>query len=416
MATLISNDQKILAALIEKSKPVYETNFRIGGTESSIQPVYCVPHKYLKFNVKNGRYAAERMAKERELGYSLDVSKPEHEMLIRQILKDENPERWLTLKDDIAKERQKEPAIITTEGHVVNGNRRMAILKELYEEKHRDIHETLDCILLPDDISEKALWRIEAGIQLSQPTQLEYGPINNLLKLSEGIEAGLTTGDMEAVLIGMNAREIEKDLERLKLIDSFLTFHNQDVVLEAEYMNLQRQGLHEYFINLQNDINRWKKNKVNPHYIGQRIKTAFNVMQIVGTPGIRFSQSEFRKLKDIYDDSEASHALEVAVNKAISALNSDDSESAGLTVETRKEIRNAWADAREIIDIKQEKDHPLRLANTARLALDQIDPDKDSFADDEVGRQLRRIGEKLEKLIKAHESAESAESKNGRRK
>ena len=97
----------------------------------------------------------------------------------------------LILENDLKKVRQKEPGVITTGGYVINGNRRMSILQNLVEQGDSDFNY-LEVARLPSGVSATDIWKIEAGIQLSRRVQLDYGPINNLLKFQQGIEAGLS--------------------------------------------------------------------------------------------------------------------------------------------------------------------------------------------------------------------------------
>ena len=69
------------------------------------------------------------------------------------------------------------------------------------------------------DISEKDLWKIEAGLQLSKEKVADYGPINNLLMIKEGDLAGLSTSEIAAAMYGWSEKQVIADLERLNLID-----------------------------------------------------------------------------------------------------------------------------------------------------------------------------------------------------
>ena len=63
---------------------------------------------------------------------------------------------------------------------------------------------------------EKGLWRIEAGLQLSRDKRLDYSPINQLLKIDEGIKAGLTPTQIAATYYGkVTKKTIEKDYARI---------------------------------------------------------------------------------------------------------------------------------------------------------------------------------------------------------
>lgn len=389
MVDVLSSEQyRHVQKYIEEHDAVYEYPFEIEGRPSPVQPVHRLPLNVLRFNVQNGRYVAERLALERQLGTALDRLNVHHQEQIRRMLKEENPSRWNDLKSDLREHGQQTPAIATAEGDVINGNRRMALLLELHGETHQPKFETMDTIVLPPSINEKALWRIEAGIQLSQQAQLDYGPINNLLKLREGIDAGLSVDDMSAVLLGMKASDIEDRLDRLRLIDMYLSYHG----IENEYVYAQQQGLHEYFINLQNAIRAWKKEKLSEAVISKRIQNAFNVMQMVGTPGIKFSQNEFRKIREIYQDADARQSLEKGVGHAIS-------ENTQAKEEQLQAIKNAWDDARETVRIKQDRNQPVRNVQYALDRLRAVDADADSFTDERVIQRLYSIKELVAVLI-----------------
>ncbi|GAI06379.1 unnamed protein product, partial [marine sediment metagenome] len=138
--------------------------------------------------------------------------------LLLSIRKDENEK----VKADLAKKGQIRPGIITCDGIVINGNRRKALLEELYAEAGLEKYKYLEVHVLPSDITKSELWLIEAGIQMSTPQQLDYSPINNLLKLKEGILSGLRIEDMAARIYGVTAEKIKVDIERLDLIDEYL--------------------------------------------------------------------------------------------------------------------------------------------------------------------------------------------------
>ena len=78
---------------------------------------------------------------------------------------------------------------------------------------------------LPPNVSEQDLWRIEAGIQLGKNVQLDYGPINELLKLQQGLESGLSPNEIAKSLYGdWKAQDILDRVHQLKLIVEYLTF------------------------------------------------------------------------------------------------------------------------------------------------------------------------------------------------
>ena len=190
---------------------------------AALAPVYRLALEELAFNKANGRIKAEVLEQEAELGRELELSSPEDQKIIKKILLSIRPDENTKIRDDLKKNGQMHPGIITCDGMVVNGNRRKALLEELYDdgETREEQFKYLDVQVLPSDITKAELWLIEAGIQMSTPQQLDYSPINHLLKLREGVDSGLKIEDMAARIYGVSEDKITADLNRLKTIDEF---------------------------------------------------------------------------------------------------------------------------------------------------------------------------------------------------
>lgn len=210
------------------------------------QPVYRMRLEDLAFNKANGRIKAEVLEKEVELGRYLDASSPEDQAIINKMLLEIRPDENEKIKEDLRKNGQLRPGIITCDGILINGNRRKAILGELAK-AHGEKFKYMDVQILPSDINKSELWLIEAGIQLSAPQQLDYSPINHLLKLREGVDSGLDIEVMSKRIYGVTEEKIKSDLARLDLIDEYL----RDFLGKPDCYYLVKQ-LNEHFINLQN--------------------------------------------------------------------------------------------------------------------------------------------------------------------
>jgi len=184
---------------------------------------YSIPTNKLYYNIRNGRFAAELRAKEKELKRSLDPHKPVDALLIQKLLLEQNAEETEILKEDIVRHGQVDPGIIISDGAIINANRRMAVITWLFGETHDPKWEYLKVAILPPTVTEKDLWRIEAGLQFAKDFRLEYGPINELLKLREGVNCGLKPEDISVSLLGRyTPGKVRSRLEVLKLIDSYL--------------------------------------------------------------------------------------------------------------------------------------------------------------------------------------------------
>src|SRR5574341_1707787 len=96
--------------------------------------VYKLPVELLIYNKRNGRFAAEIIHKQEEIGRELDPLIEEDRKIIRELLLKEDENATKLLKDDLIKVGQLEPGIITFDGVVINANRRMAVFENLLEE------------------------------------------------------------------------------------------------------------------------------------------------------------------------------------------------------------------------------------------------------------------------------------------
>jgi len=195
----------------------------IKGDSKDVQ-VYKIPLKLLFFNIKNGRFAAEYLELKEKLGRDLEPNKIEDKKLIQKMLLELDPKKSLELENDLRRYGQREPGICTHDGYVHNGNRRMSVIQNIVDTGNLSA-DFLQVARLPPNVDDQDLWLIEAGIQLSKNVQLDYGPINTLLKFKEGIDNGLTPVQVAKNLYGYgDEKQILEKLEILKLIVKYLKF------------------------------------------------------------------------------------------------------------------------------------------------------------------------------------------------
>jgi len=227
--------------------------------EKTDLPVYRLPLELLFYNLKNGRFAAEYKELVLREGGALQAENEDDAKKIKELLLTLDKNSTEVTKQDIIKRGQWNDALITDDGYVIDGNRRMAILSEL-SESGDDQWNYINVGRLPSSVDPKDLWKIEAGVQLGKEEIVRYGPVNELLKFKEGVDSGLTTQEISKTLYGYEdqADEIEKKLELLKLIEEYLRF------IGKPSKHLEANGKVEHFIDLQKYIlTSAKKNGLN---------------------------------------------------------------------------------------------------------------------------------------------------------
>lgn len=354
----------------------------LAGQVHSLQ-VYRIPIKLLIYNIRNGRFAAELLEKERELNRRLDPTVHSDAKLIQKLLLNQNETETKVLKEDLRKNLQLEPGIITTDGAVINANRRMAILSQLYEETHEPRFEYLRVARLPRQVDEKDLWRIEAGLQFARDFRLEYGGVNELLKLKEGRKQGLLPEDISKSLLGRyTSKQVEDKLEILELIGSYLEFIGRP----GEYYFVQDQRNLEKFNSLYGSViapaRRQGKKEVETVKL---IETAFLLIQKTD-----LTHWNIRELKKISINNNA-------LDKLIKPLKGVKRSKISGAI-----LKDAFKSAREIVEDQEDHDKPTRLIDKALNALRSIDPMNVKLKEAHIRKLLAEAASVIDNLIKSH--------------
>lgn len=89
------------------------------------------------------------------------------------------------LKNDLKERHQQEPAILTAEGVLINGNRRSAALRSLYRDDHHLAARYVQCLVLPEDATSDELVDLEAELQVAQTFKEDYSWVNEAMLIEE---------------------------------------------------------------------------------------------------------------------------------------------------------------------------------------------------------------------------------------
>lgn len=203
---------------VQKEKDDKHT-YAVRWRDSDIHPVIIkVDTSFLRYRLVSGRtrrkqikYLEDNPNSPRDLFNDPEFNKAQeaqHQILLKMI--DEEG-----LRKDLLNEGQRQPAIITYDGYVLNGNRRLAAL--IGEAK-----QFVDCVVLPEDASPKDLYELELDLQMAKETKAEYNWVDELLHIRYGIE---TLEEKEVVVakkMRASTQQIRHKLNMLYLVDLYL--------------------------------------------------------------------------------------------------------------------------------------------------------------------------------------------------
>ncbi len=227
--------------------------------------VELIPTKHLKFRKENGRIKTDVESYEKTNNLELVEDDDGAQAILKGFLKRSDPEKNEKLKKQLLKKGQQFPAIITCDGFLINGNRRKAILEELFEETNQNpMYESMRVVILPEGISELDIRKIENRYQLQDEGKSEYSGMNRALTLRDNISVGY---DLRAQLsddpefADLDRKEFEKKvaefektyLKPLERAEEYLKTFNREKLYDTISENIgDREGRWQAFIDYSN--------------------------------------------------------------------------------------------------------------------------------------------------------------------
>lgn len=193
--------------------------FNLRWRDENIYPVVIkVETSFLRYRLENGRTRRKQLEYlEKNPGIPKDLfgdpesneaQEAQHKILLEMIDAE-------GLNEDIIREGQRDPAIITYDGYVLNGNRRLAVLR-------KEGTQYMDCVVLPEDADRQNLFQLELDLQMAKETKAPYNWVDELLHIRYGIE----NLEIRDVIVAKNMRispqEVRSKLSMLKNVDLYL--------------------------------------------------------------------------------------------------------------------------------------------------------------------------------------------------
>lgn len=448
----IRNINKNFKSLIDAIKrdaaePTKEViDFRDEYKQRFPRTVYSIPIKYLRFRKNNGRIIADVESYEKEHNKILNEEDDETQELLRSFLLSNDKEKNEELKRSLSKNNQQQPAIITCDGFLINGNRRKMALEELYKSNNDDSQfEMMRVVILPDDVTELEVQKIENRYQLQSEGKSEYQGLNRAIKIKRNIENGFS---LEAQLkddpnyYSLDKREFEKKvkefeknyLKPLECVDQYLSTFNRRGMYNtiSEGVN-DKEGRWQAFIDYSNFKTVTLQNKAKMHDLRIKENEVGNienaVFKIIRKRSLSVQGTDIGKVHDfvrklpkyLANEKAKAHILDVKnVPEDIPEAMKFDKEGTRLT---EREIDEKWgADNREQIlgnliqayrylNNQQERDKPLELLEDALKKLQHDNLKIDNMGTNYYEKALELTNKITEKAEQIHKEVDDARYK-----
>lgn len=121
------------------------------------------------------------------------VQQTQHAILAKLAKKEASSTASSAIYGVLETEGQRDPILVTSTGMVVNGNRRLSAMRELYAEDDgspNSKYANVRCMVLPPDVTPDEIDDIEANEQARAPTKLEYDWIGDAQLVRRQISKG----------------------------------------------------------------------------------------------------------------------------------------------------------------------------------------------------------------------------------
>lgn len=252
-----------------------------------IEKVYNIPLSYLIYNKYNGRILSRTKSLEKQK-HEINLETDEGRNLIENLLFESNEERNKKTLASIKDFGQQKVGIITKDGVIIDGNRRVMLLNKI------DRTGYFKAIVLPVTLEENPIEieRLETTYQMGEDEKLRYNPIEKYLKAKQ-IYDKLTQKpkDSDAIKsiaewMGETEGEIEKYLETMAVMDEYLEY------LEYDGIYTQLDSREDQFLSL----TKW----LNTFY-GESSKRAFDGYTDSDVDDLKTLAFDYLRFRNEYD-------------------------------------------------------------------------------------------------------------------
>ena len=391
--------------------------------------VYEIPLEYLIYNKYNGRILSRTKTLQKQ-NRSIDPETEEGKKTIEGLLWDSKKTKNEITKKDIFEKGQLKVGIITSDGIVIDGNRRLMLLNKI-KPKYSHFNAIVLPVALEDDSIE--VEKLETTYQMGEDEKQGYNPIEKYLKAKEIykklIEQRTHDESIKEIAewMGEEKSVIEDWLGVVKIIDDYLKYLEYDGIYAMA--DTPNDGKEDLFLYIKKWLNTFAEKESGKAFDGYQSIDVDELKQICfdyvrAKIGKSYDGKMFRSIADgqrknhFFGDKKVwkSFSEEHFTNTipAIQKINTEypidyDSENIEATLSNRdSQFRDVVLEKltdnieKHVTDLGYSRaaDKPLELVGNAIKAIDAIDQKHKAFSTPQVVEQIEDLIQKLMGMLK----------------
>lgn len=217
--------REIKEKLIKDQKPAKTIiRFRTDVQDKKERDIVKVPIGILRYRKENGRIASDVLDYEKNF-CPLDEKDIKTREILHKFLLEKDPQKTSALYKSIMHAGQSDPAIITCDGFLINGNRRRMVLHDLsHKFPAKEDYKFMSVVILPGEGDEgapptiKEIAELENRYQMQDDGKSEYYGFDRALTIKKNIREGFS---LEAQLrddsryASLSSKEMKKQITKI---------------------------------------------------------------------------------------------------------------------------------------------------------------------------------------------------------
>ena len=414
---------KKLQEIKDTTKPIQSNVSLIYKGQDTHFDVFRIPLSYLVYNPYNGRIGTKIKTFEKKNG-PITPENPEHKKIIENYLWESNTPRNKETIKHLRKFRQMNYGIVSSDGFIIDGNRRASLLNKISNENKNsknhdaslDFSDYFNAIILDDVGDKKEILKLETTYQMGMDEKLEYNAPEKYLKSKELIDSGFTVKEI-AEMMNEKESKIQEYLNIMKLMDEYLDYYDYS---DMYSMLEKREG---QLVDLQSYLNTYKKASGNGFVDWSVQEKDIEELKFIAFDYIRarYEGKEFREIaktgrkanssffanKKVWDQFKQEHdAIEDITENELSTLdylNNKEYENEDINKVLNERDNNWQAQVTNIMKKNMNKgskrlsnerdaDQPAKLLADALDSLESIDFEQENFQSKECLDLIKSIG------------------------